>query len=272
MAAEQLTLIPSGEEVPPGDATPQAPASLADVGIYGHLMANGAPVANMPLELRQYNSNADTSIATATSDANGYYLFTSIPSLASGYAYYVRFGPNKTNPAYVSAWYGPDVTAYTAGQLVFGGDLEIANISLQSPPNNTTTTLPVTFTWSRRNTTGDSYRWYMADTSSTIAWRTGLLGYVSQFTLTSLPSGATYDTPYCWYVAVSQGNSGSGYSFHCQLITYSSVGTSNGLEGGQSTPWRLIRRRRARSMRGHISAACSRARTAVRTGTPSTPA
>ena len=232
MAAERITRIPSGEEVPPGDATPQAPASLADVGIYGHLLANGTPVANMPLELRQYNSSADTSVATATTDANGYYLFTNTLSLPSGYAYYVRFGPNTTNPAYVSAWYGPDVTAYTAGQLVFGGDLEIADISLQSPPNNVTTSLPATFTWSRRNATSDSYRWYMADTSFTQRWRTGPLGYVNQFTLTNLPSGAAYDTPYCWYVAVSEGSSGSGYSFYCRLITYSSVGTSNGLEGG----------------------------------------
>ena len=86
------------------------------------------------------------------------------------------------------------------------------------------------------------------------SWRTGLLGYVSQFTLTSLPSGATYDTPYCWYVAVSQGSSGSGYSFYCQLITYSSAAPVQAtvLKADKSTPWRLTRRRRPRSMRGHI--------------------
>ncbi len=38
------------------------------------------------------------------------------------------------------------------------------------------------------------------------------------------------------------------------------------------TPWRLTRRPRARSMRGQMAAACSRARTAARTGARSTPA
>ena len=47
---------------------------------------------------------------------------------------------------------------------------------------------------------------------------------------------------------------------------------NTGLTNTDVWPWRLTRRRRPPSMRGHMAAACSRARTAAGTGARSTPA
>jgi len=215
-------------QLPTDDPTPwPADASspgLAQAGIHGRVTVNMSPTANITVVLRMYDnvSEDETSVLTTTTDVAGEYLFTSVPTLPSGKTYYVRYGPNSTNPDYVAWWFGPDIPNYTAGQSVAGGDFDIANIVLQSPPPGATRSFPVTFTWARRSVPADSYRFFMANATFTQAWATDLLGYVNQVTILSLPSGAAYGQPYWWFMAAYMASDSFGYSYYVRQITFSS--------------------------------------------------
>lgn len=144
-----------------------------------------------------------------------------MPSLGADQLYYVRYGPNTADPRYLYDWYGPDITSYTAGESVPGGDFDIANVELLSPDSGAVVTLPTTFTWRRRGLAGDSYGWSLFDPAGDDWWWTGDLGDVSGFTLTGLPEGATYGKEYGWDVWVFRGPDSYGSSFYYHAVTFS---------------------------------------------------
>ena len=150
-----------------------------------------------------------------------------MPGLGGGQTYYVRYGPNSIEPWCLFAWYGPDITSYTAGTSVHGGDFDIANVSLLSPDPGATLSLPITFTWQRRGVATDTYRWVLFDPSDpSTGWITGDLGYVDSFTLSNLPSGAEHGKEYGWYVEVYNGPDSFGASFYYHPITFSATASA----------------------------------------------
>lgn len=194
-------------------------------GIYGRVTYNGTATPGIELNLRFYNGASWSTAATTTTSSSGNYRFANVPSLGAGQVYYVRYGPNNTAPWYLFAWYGPDITSYTAGTSVHGGDFEIVNVNLQSPAHGATLPLPVTFTWTRRSIGTDTYRWVLFDPNNPdTSWITGDLGYVDSFTLRNLPSGAEYGKQYGWYgwyVQVYNGPDSFGVSYYYRSITFS---------------------------------------------------
>lgn len=189
-------------------------------GIYGRVTYAGAPAAGIPLALRRFDPGAGwTTALTTTTDSEGKYRFVAVLSLLPGQKYYVRYGTNQSDPNYVSDWWLPEITSYTAGQSVHGGDFDLKNIPLVSPPDDAARALPVTFQWLTRGIAGDSYRFKMFDPNSDKAWSSNDLGAASSFTLGSVPPGGSAGVPYIWYVRAHQGENSYGDSFEARFIT-----------------------------------------------------
>ncbi len=221
----RVAYLPLILRLSPPLATPTpapTPTAQPPVGIYGRVTYNYHPGAGLKLTLRQYNANSDVTVATTYADGQGNYRFAGVPTLPSGYKYYVRYGPNAADDSYVYMWFGPNIENYHQGEARHGGDFDIANVSLQSPPNRVHRTLPVTFSWERRVHQPTTYRWVLWDTSTNTKWRTQDLGNAGSFTLTSLPSGVSYGKEYGWYPMLYKGSDSFGLPFYYRLITFDS--------------------------------------------------
>jgi hypothetical protein len=158
--------------------------------------------------------------ATTQTDSQGRYSFTGASSLGPGEQFMVLYGWNNTDDRYLRVWYGPDITAYTAGQDLPGGDFDIDNVDMVSPPSGTTTALPATFTWQRRGIDGETYGWGLYDLSGDEEWWTDDLGDVDSYQLASLPDGASYWHDYGWRVYVFSGSDGYGMSHYYRRVTF----------------------------------------------------
>ena len=125
-------------------------------------------------------------------------------------------------PRYLNGWYGPNLKAYTAGTSVSGGDFDIADVSLQTPPSGATVPLPYTFSWLRRSTPTDTHGWAMFDPapSSSYWWETGELGAWSTYDLLALPPGTVYGKEYGWIVQVFNGQDSFGESYYYFSVTF----------------------------------------------------
>jgi subtilisin family serine protease len=201
-------------------------AQPAPQGIYGRVTYNDGPGAGIKLTLRKYNDSKEVTVATTYADNSGRYRFENIPTLESGYRYYVRFGPNTDNDHFVAIWYGPDITSYQAGSAVSGGDFDIANTLQISPDNRSTHTLPVTFTWHKRPHQTDTYKFELFDNSTKKSWASANLGYINSFTLDTLPSDVNLNQAYGWDAIIFEGTGGSsyGYTYYYRLITFQASG------------------------------------------------
>ena len=140
------------------------------------------------------------------------------------------------NPLYVTRWQTASITAYTSGSTVPGGDFDIANVILLSPPPDAATALPVTFTWQPRGIPGDTYRLAFFDMATDDYWYTADLGNVGSYTATGLWQGAVYGKEYGWVVWVFNGPDSFGESYYIRAITFLA-----GAAGSPATPgqWQI---------------------------------
>jgi hypothetical protein len=181
----------------------------------------GAAAPGIGLELVLYDFVSGFPVASTTTDALGRYHFTSVPSLETGEAYRVHFDNTAVDARYVSYWYGPEITSYTAGQAVDGGEFDIANVVLLAPDTDDWVSLPAEFRWGRRELPRDGYRWYLFDLDDpSTFWWTDDLGDVGSYTLTGLPWGAVYGKVYGWYVLVYSGADSYGSSCYYRRVTF----------------------------------------------------
>ena len=180
--------------------------SYPPAGINGQVRLGGAAVSGVSLQLRYFNGSSWSTRATTTTDSNGRYNFMGIPSLSSGQRYYVLY----SNPSTTSSngrlwgWYGANITSYTSGTAASGGDFDIKDATMASPANGATVTLPATFSWNLRGVSGDRYRIFFYDPVDNRGATTADLGYVSQTTITGLPSGWPSGRTYYWWMWVCQ--------------------------------------------------------------------
>lgn len=186
---------------------------------------NAAPAAETELRLRFYDGSTYSTASTTQTDSQGRYRFADVPSLGAGQFYYVRYGPNSSDPRYLSAWYGPAITSYTAGASVPGGDFDLANVSLSAPAHGATLPLPVTFVWQQRSVTADTYRFVLFDPKNNDSWTTNSLGNTDRLTLTTLPEGVMTGIQYGWHVEVWQGDDSYGVSYYYRLVTFTATGS-----------------------------------------------
>lgn len=209
----------------PGGSTsalPDTTPSTSTGTIFGRLTANSAPVAGQTLSLMRYSPDAlEELVITTTTTITGYYQFNAVPG--DGQTYFVMFGPNTANPAYVYIWSGPLVTDYSGGTQN-GGELNIANTPLQTPPDGATVYLPAPFSWSVRSTSNDFYWVYIFDLDSGSTLWSLPVGYESSLTVElSDLDGVEFGKAYGWFVYTepASGNAGDGFSFEKRRVTFS---------------------------------------------------
>ncbi len=200
-------------------------------GIFGYLTQGGIPVPSIWLDLRFYNGSSWSTAATTTTNSSGYYLFTGIPALAAGQLYYVRYwnsvAPNSDDPSRLGIWASRDVTSYSVGSSVSLGTSDLANVNLVAPSPGLTVSLPQLFQWTPRPATpSDSYRLALFRLGTSLYARTVLLGYVSDFYMTSLPSGFSPNVKYYWSVELMDSNGGAGAAYWLYAVTFSNSGAS----------------------------------------------
>lgn len=209
-------------------------------GIHGQVRHRNVGIQGITLWLRKCpNSGAcdfETSkVASATTDSNGYYQFTGVPTLPANNTYYVYFlnSPNGDNPgddAYLWRWYGPDITSYSAGGSKPGGDFDIENIVLREPRSDRAT-LPVTFSWDPRSLPGERYAWELFDlqTGASMCFSNPATSTSFQLSGSDFKNacGGTYGVEYGWFAWIVDGpswedNSGFGDSYYYTGITFDS--------------------------------------------------
>ena len=204
------------------------PTSEPD-GIYGNVTLNGTAASGVNLELRYYNGSAYSTRATATTDSNGDYLFTGVPSLGSGERYYVRYNnPSETANGRLGLWSGANITYYTGGSRLHGGDFDIKDIPLQSPANGSSVTLPHTFQWDFRGIASDDhYQFFIYDpVDNNLAYINR--GYDNSATINTLPSGWPSGRQYGWWVGVCQDAdcTAYGWSYEARSVTINTTARS----------------------------------------------
>jgi hypothetical protein len=203
--------------------------------ISGRVTFKGAPAAAIALDL-YFNNGSDWSVITSTTtDSSGAYRFSGIASLQPGQEYYVRYGPNESNPDYVYSWYGPLIKNYTSGDSVSGGVFDIADVRLLSPAPGANAGLPVTFTWEQRDKVRSTYRVALLDLDNGDYWVTNNLGDVGSVTINTLPPEIRPGRDYGWYVEVYQGPDSFGESFMLNDIRFKATAVQHGRPGSETS-------------------------------------
>jgi hypothetical protein len=185
------------------------------------------------VELRFYDGGAYSTAATATTDADGIYEFTGVPSLAAGQNYYVRYRNYTNTPGRLWVWGANPLTAYATGSSAAGGDFDIADIALVSPPDGVSLALPRFFSWTPRPATPtDSYEFDIYDPSDNDPYAyTDKLGYVDGFNMTGLPQGFEGGVEYVWEVWVYSPDGGYGISYESRRVTFNNTLLSSSAPG-----------------------------------------
>ena len=140
--------------------------------INGIVTLNGEPLANLVLELVQVdvpsNGVAGTIVTTTTTNIQGRYAFSGIPTLPSQKAYYVRYSyENNSRSITVADLLGMldlfltrMLYSYTVGENVALEDFDVADIELTLPGNSghrVDAAFPITFAWTMRPFSTESY-------------------------------------------------------------------------------------------------------------------
>ncbi len=201
--------------------------SLPPVGIYGRITYQGLPVTNTQVELWRcdyqgtYWQCSSLNRQFTSTDQAGRYQFTAAPSLQANQQYQVEFYGNDSR--YLSWWDSFSIYTYTAGQMMAGGDFDIADVTLLSPDNAITVTLPLKFEWAPRLATpADSYQVGLVNYDTGDHWYSAQLGYASSYTLTTPPPGFTSGVQYAWGIWVTSPAGGSGLSRQGRTFTVGS--------------------------------------------------
>ncbi len=204
-------------------------------GIYGHVNLNGSPVTGVILELRSNAAGSFTTIMTTTTKTGGLYNFLGVPALPALKEYYVRFQNTQFTAGRLWFWRTKSITSYTLGSDVLIGDFDIGDISLGTPADGASISIPATFNWTRRTaTTTDSYELEIYTPGYTIRWYSNSLGYVNSYVLSSMPAGLSAEPFIYWevwvyppdYLPADRGPYGVSLDTH--TITFSALGLAPG--------------------------------------------
>jgi len=196
---------------------------LVQTGFNGKVTYKGVPAAGLTMNLRFFDGSQWTTAKTALTDANGTYAISGAANLSSSQKYYVRFGPNLTDPNYLSYWVCPTVTSYTAATIVPDCSFDVANIQLDTPAPDATVKLPVNFTWKKRGISGENFAWELFDINTTETLGSSQVGDNNSYTLISQPPGTAYGQKYGWEVKIYQGADSYGMSYNYYGVTFSAA-------------------------------------------------
>jgi hypothetical protein len=144
-----------------------AQQSLCDISGYATL--NGVPT-QVVLGLGQFIAWTKTTIYTTTTDSNGRFCFSNVPILPScdnnfGYDAYFGFGLEVPSKVYAAAWSSPMLPRCQATQIYTDIHAELSDITVLTPPDDITVTLPVTFSWTHPSVGSGSYSIFVGSCS-----------------------------------------------------------------------------------------------------------
>ena len=126
-------------------------------GIHGQVTQGGDPILGIALQLKFWNGTAASTYAKTTTDGNGLYSFTDIPSLTNGQYYYVQY-ENPGDSGRLANWSTRSLRVYAGNEAVHIGDFDLADIPLVTPAANAEVKVPASFHWTRRPaTSSDNY-------------------------------------------------------------------------------------------------------------------
>lgn len=191
-------------------------------GIQGRVVEHGQPVGGVALQLRFFNGAGWTTLRTTTTGSDGQYAFENIPTLGSGQAYYVRYD-NDGNQNRLRAWLTETVTQYTWGSYKRLGQFDVGDILLGVPSSGAYVELPCTFAWNGwwlRAPTDVTYEFNIYEWRTGNPWAYRNVGYVSDFTVTSLPPGFIYEAWYIWEIWVYEASGGFGISRNANSVLF----------------------------------------------------
>lgn len=221
------------------ETPPPTPTWAPGGEIRGRLLVDGEPAQiglGLPfgpaLYLNVCSAGAcEIADRTGVEDEQGTYIFKEPPRLAEG-EYYQVVWYNENNPPvmlgndqWLGSWYGPRITELTGGEIIQGGDLEIADLVLVKPTHGTGFSgWPIVFGWQRRKHEVGSYRWGICDCCQNLqqrkqAWLTQSLGQQTEFELDFYPPGTELNEKYCWFVRI-QSEDGYGESYHIRMMWF----------------------------------------------------
>lgn len=195
-------------------------------GIYGVVTDHGAALPNVQVDLYLY-SGAWSKVASTLTGTDGMYSFQNQPSLAAGQKYFAEFANTEKVSTRLSFWDTKLLTTYTMREEVTIGSFDVADVVLVSPLPGAVSPLPVAFNWTKRaNSPTDSHKLEFYTASSfAFAYESSPLGYVSTFSLTSLPPSLAFGTQYCWFLEVGSPDGGTGWSYWCNYLTFQAPGS-----------------------------------------------
>ena len=200
--------------------------------IYGTVTDNGSSVSNVLVELR-YSNGYRSVTAGFTQVDSGTYRFRGMPALPIGHYYQVQYNNWEDSTNRLAYWYCYAFSGYASGETRPGGNFDVADVKAVSPAHGASVSLPVTFSWTRRNVTSDSYALRLRSPDWSLYWESGGLGYSSSYVLTSLPPGFDTGVTYRWDVLV-YGPDGYGIPYYYRNITFTTLGESE--QAGSSEP------------------------------------
>jgi hypothetical protein len=207
--------------------------------ITGKLMVEGEPAPlglGMPigpaLFLRKCSAGECENVdRTGVVDEDGTYEFHEPAPLSSG-EYYQVFWYNESSDVtvgyenWLGSWYGPRITEVKGGEVIDGGDYELADLKLTSPTHGTGFSgLPIPFKWQARKIEVGSYRWGICECCQTLdqrldAWLTQSLGTGTEYEMESYPPNTRVDgTKYCWFIRIQTAD-GYGESWHIRMLWF----------------------------------------------------
>jgi hypothetical protein len=167
--------------------------------ISGYATLNNAP-ASVTLGLSQATPMNKATIATTTTGSDGKFCFNDVPVLAScdsnyGYAVYFGYGLEVPSREYVAGW-GTNLLSRCAPTQVYTNiQAELSDLTILSPPEGITASVPITFSWTHPDVPSGYYA-LIFDTCSPIT-----VGYTTTITFTELPVCIIPEKTSLWYIA-----------------------------------------------------------------------
>ncbi|HTP11748.1 MAG TPA: hypothetical protein VMP08_26020, partial [Anaerolineae bacterium] len=195
---------------------------------YGQVTYQGVPIDSQEILLEPCDHIGNgwtcwlsSSLSTST-QSGGYYQFTTSASLGNDQKYVVLFRNTTNDSRFLAEWRSFSIYSYTAGQVLPGGDFDIADMVLLSPSDTANVGLPVTFQWQTRiGALSDVYMFELYKPNDlSVDFTTPKLGYAGSYTLNTLPAGFATGVEYGWYVWLFGPSDSIGYTNQYHRITF----------------------------------------------------
>jgi hypothetical protein len=179
-------------------------ASYKSCDVSGDATQYGQPVSNTLFGL-SYSTweGSHFTIYTTTTTEDGRFCFSSVPLLPAcrgfWYSVYFGYGLSVLQEDFAAGW-ATSLVRCEATQVFTDIHAELSDITVLTPLDNVTVTLPVTFSWIHSAVENGYYSLQFAD-----CWPTITAGYSATLTFASLPQCVTAGIPITWHLEENAG-------------------------------------------------------------------